>query len=355
MKALPYAFSFISSCIALAALASPMPYLIQNREELGVALEKYAINRQALSLNARSYNNTGLMSIVGLMAVGAFGMMIKELSDKPLITQPLAQPLAPVVFNNSNTVVNRSVVPQTQKQQSYTPDLSDRNQDPHGWINGLHEVNCLLIYGEQGSGKTTFVEAEVKARQELGHEVIVLDPQRKYGAWEGLEVTGDGRDYKAIDQALVDFQQLIDSRYTQYSKIKDFSPQPITIICEEFTQWNDKCQNSDEFFSSALSDIRKVRIHVIFVTHGDTLGNLTKKSGMGKNRDLGMAKLELIGKPSSTGKTIPSGRGNLYLQRNPNAPINVSVPDLRQQTEDAQDELDSLFDNSNVIPLRRLA
>jgi energy-coupling factor transporter ATP-binding protein EcfA2 len=356
MKALPYAFGFTASCIALAVVSAPSSYVIQTKEELGVVIQEY-VDKKPISINPRSYSNMGLMGITGLLAVASLGLLVKELSDKPLITQPLTlpQPLTPVVFNNNNTVVNRSVA-QPQKQQSYTPDLTDRNQDPHEWINGLHEVNCLLIYGEQGSGKTTFVEAEVKARQELGHEVIVLDPHRKYGAWDGLEVTGDGRDYRAIDEALLDLQQLIDNRYTRYSTVKDFEPKPITVICEEFTQWNDKCQNSDAFFSAALSDVRKVRIHVLFVAHGDTLGNLTKKSGMGKNRDLGMTKLELIGKASPTGKTVPSGKGNLYLQRNANTPIAVTVPDLRQQTEEVEEhELDMIFKQpiDNVIPLRR--
>jgi len=355
IKALPYAFGFFASCIALAVVSSDSSYVIKTKEELAIVIQEY-VDKKPISINPRSFNNMGLMGITGLLAVGSFGLFVKELSNKSLIAQPIAQPqaLTPVVFNNTNTVVNRSVA-QPQKQQSYTPDLTDRNQDPHEWINGLHEVNCLLIYGEQGSGKTTFVEAEVKARQELGHEVIVLDPHRKYGAWDGLEVTGDGRDYRAIDEALLDLQQLIDNRYTQYSTVKDFEPKPITVICEEFTQWNDKCQNSDAFFSTALSDVRKVRIHVLFVAHGDTLGNLTKKSGMGKNRDLGMTKLELIGKASPTGKTVPSGRGNLYLQRNANTPIAVIVPDLRQQTEEVEDDLDSLFDNPNVIPINRRA
>ena len=349
MKGLSYAFSFVTSCIATAVLAIPMPFVVQNKAELGQVLQDY-IDKKTLEFNFRSYNNNGLMALTGFLALGSFGFLVKELSDKPIIPS-LPQPQnTPVVFNNNNMV--KVSIPTQSKKKEYTPDLQDRNQDPYEWINGLHEVNCLLIYGEQGSGKTTFVKAEVEARQALGHDVIVFDPHREYGAWDGLDVTGDGRNYAAIDEALLDIQKLIDNRYIQYSTVKDFSPKPITIICEEFTQWNDKCENSDAFFSAALSDVRKVRIHVLFVAHGDTLGNLTKKSGMGKNRDLGMTKLELIGKPSPTGKTIPSGKGNLYLQRSGNVPTPVSIPDLRQQTEDP---IDDLFDTplDNVIPLRR--
>ena len=357
MKALTYGLSFLSSCIALAVVSAPMSYVIQTKEELAIVLQEY-IDEKPVSINPRTYNNMGLMAITGLFAIGSLGLLVKELSNNSLIPQSISQPqpLAPVVFNNTNTVVNRSVA-QPQKQQSYTPDLTDRNQDPHEWINGLHEVNCLLIYGEQGSGKTTFVEAEVKARQELGHEVIVLDIHRKYGSWEGLEVTGDGMDFEAIDESLLDLQSLIKTRYKQYSQVPDFNPKPITVICEEFTNWNERCKNSDAFFSAALSDVRKVRIHVLFVAHGDTLGNLTKKSGMGKNRDLGMVKLELIGELNETGKTVPSGKGNLYLPRNANNPVAVIVPDLRQQTEDVEHELDSLFRQplDNVIPINRKA
>ena len=333
MKALPHAFSFISSCIATAILANPMPYIVQNKAELAQALEQYAINREGLELNSRSYNNPLLMGVTGVFALVSFGFMVRELSNKPLIeikAPPQVPNIAPpVIINNSNHVrnvaVSRPERPQTK--QEYTPDLIPTDSDPYAWMDSLHEVNCLLIYGEQGAGKTTYVEHEVECRKELGHQILVLDPHREYGAWEGLEVVGDGMDYQAIDDELGNISALIKSRYEQRATTPNFNPQPMTVICEEFTKWSAKCSNSDDFFSAALSDCRKVRVHVVYVAHGRTMGVLTKKSGMSVMFENGSTKLEILGKLNELGKTVPSGFADLYNSRD-GKPRRVAIPDL---------------------------
>jgi hypothetical protein len=193
----------------------------------------------------------------------------------------------------------------------------------------LHEVNCLLIYGQQGAGKTTYVDMEINERKKLGHQILVFDTHREYGAWDGLEVVGDGMDYEAIDTELANVNSLIKSRYQQRATVKGFNPQPMTIVCEEFTDWAIKCQSSDEFFLSALKDCRKVRIHVIFVAHARTMSVLTKKSGMSVMFENGSTKLEILGKPSATGVTIPSGFADLYNDPNDSKKaVRVAIPDL---------------------------
>tara|TARA_R110000868_G_scaffold48030_2_gene156680 strand:+ start:168 stop:1220 length:1053 start_codon:yes stop_codon:yes gene_type:complete len=330
-KPLAYGLSFLSSCIATAILATPMPYIIQSKAELGQVLEQYAINRQSLELNSRSYNNPVAMGLTGLAALVSFGFLIKELSDKPLIEMPQQlQPktIIPPIVNNinvRNTAVNHS--DRTQPKREYTPDLIPTDSDPYTWMDSLHEVNCLLIYGEQGAGKTTYVEHEVESRKELGHQILVLDPHREYGAWDGLEVIGDGMDYQAIDDELSNINALIKSRYEQRATTPNFNPQPMTIICEEFTKWSAKCPNSDDFFSAALSDCRKVRVHVVYVAHARTMGALTKKVGMSAMFENGSTKLEILGKRNNLGKTVPSGFADLYDSRDGKAQ-RVAIPDL---------------------------
>jgi hypothetical protein len=303
------------------------------------------------------------MGLTGLAALVSFGFMVKQLSDKPLIDMPAqqAQPQSaiPPIVNNinvRNTAINRN--DRAQPKREYTPDLVDNsNKDPYAWMDLLHEVNCLLIYGQQGAGKTTFIENEINARKALGHEVLVFDTHREYGAWEGLEVVGDGMDYDAIDAELANVNSLIKARYQQRATVKGFNPQPMTIICEEFTDWAIKCQSSDEFFLSALKDCRKVRIHVIFVAHARTMGVLTKKAGMSVMFENGSTKLEILGKPNALGKTIPSGFADLYNDPNDTKKaVRVAIPDLSSRTSDLIDDL--FVDENpidNVIPLRRQA
>tara|TARA_R110002126_G_scaffold290453_1_gene447440 strand:+ start:3467 stop:4564 length:1098 start_codon:yes stop_codon:yes gene_type:complete len=364
MKALSYGLSFLSSCIATAILSTPMPYVIQNKAELGQVLEQYAINKQSLELNSRSYNNPALMGLTGLAALVSFGFMIKELSDKPLIEMPIQQSqpqtVIPPIVNNinvRNTAVNHG--DRTQAKQRYTPDLvgNTNNKNPYAWMDTLHKVNCLLIYGQQGAGKTTYVDMEVKARQALGHQILVFDPHREYGAWEGLEVVGDGMDYEAIDTELANVNSLIKSRYEQRATVEGFNPRPMTIICEEFTDWAVKCQSSDEFFLSSLKDCRKVKIHVIYVAHARTMGVLTKKAGMSVMFENGSTKIEVLGKPDADGGTIPTGFADLYNDpRDSKKAVRVAIPDLSNRTSDP---IDDLFVDEipidNVIPLRRQA
>lgn len=363
MKALSYGLSFLSSCIATAILSTPMPYVVQTQKELGLVLEQYAINRQGLELNSRSYNNPVAMGLTGLAALVSFGFMVKELSDKPLIEMPIQQSqpqtVIPPIVNNinvRNTAVNHG--DRTQSKREYTPDLVEtKDKDSYAWMQTLHEVNCLLIYGQQGAGKTTFIENEINARKALGHEILVFDTHREYGAWEGLEVVGDGMDYDAIDAELANVNSLIKARYQQRATVKGFNPQPMTIICEEFTDWAIKCQSSDEFFLSALKDCRKVRIHVIFVAHARTMGVLTKKAGMSVMFENGSTKLEILGKPNALGKTIPSGFADLYNDpSDTKKAVRVAIPDLSNRTSDPIDDL--FVDKNpvdNVIPLRRQA
>jgi hypothetical protein len=230
------------------------------------------------------------------------------------------------------------------------------NKNPYAWMETLHEVNCLLIYGQQGAGKTTFVDMEIEARKALGHQVLVFDAHREYGAWEGLEVVGDGMDYESIDTELSNVNALIKSRYEQRATVKNFNPQPITIVCEEFTDWAIKCQSSDDFFLSALKDCRKVRIHAIFVAHARTMGVLTKKAGMSQMFENGATKLEILGKPNALGKTVPSGFADLYNDpRDSKKAVRVAIPDLSKK--ESIDELDDLFEdeipNDKVIPINK--
>jgi hypothetical protein len=79
---------------------------------------------------------------------------------------------------------------------------------------------------------------------------------RRGGAWAGCEVVGGGMDYAAIDAKLEWFAAEVRRCY----KIIETQPnpmfQPLTLCCDEFTNWAGRCSAASEFFQSALSDIR---------------------------------------------------------------------------------------------------
>jgi hypothetical protein len=361
MKVIEYGISFAILASAAFYSASPKQYIdgLRTKEEMEVFQKTTLVDRQKFKTVSQSYNNDLITLALGLAASYSLIRLVMCLDNKPIIqssVQPSiaqsqqAQPL-PVVINNSikNAVVNQG--DRTQPKQRYTPDLVENtnNKDPYAWMDTLHKVNCLLIYGQQGAGKTTYVDMEVKARQALGHQILVFDPHREYGAWEGLEVVGDGMDYEAIDTELANVNSLIKSRYEQRATVEGFNPRPITIICEEFTDWAVKCQSSDEFFLSSLKDCRKVRIHVIYVAHARTMGVLTKKAGMSVMFENGSTKIEVLGKPDADGGTIPTGFADLYNDpRDSKKAVRVAIPNVSKE-----DFFEDEIPNDKVIPINR--
>ena len=85
------------------------------------------------------------------------------------------------------------------------------------------------------------------------------------------------------------------------------------------------------------------------------MGVLTKKAGMSAMFENGSTKLEILGKPDTLGKTIPSGFADFYNTKDGKA-TRVAIPDLSKKEST---EIDDLFEdeitNNNVIPLRRTA
>jgi hypothetical protein len=160
----------------------------------------------------------------------------------------------------------------------------------------LTNYPAVLIYGPQGSGKTFLAEEEIKERKAAGHKVTALDPHAGFNSWRDCEVVGAGMDYPAIDAELSDFASEVKRRYERIRKEPNPQFQPWTFVCDEFTNWASRCKASGDFFQAALSDIRKAKMYVIFVSHARTLAGLGDAKGMAATRDAALLEIELRGK-----------------------------------------------------------
>lgn len=180
------------------------------------------------------------------------------------------------------------------------------------WSRDLLGYPSVLIYGAQGAGKTSFASWLVGERIKLGHKIRILDPHREYGQWAGLDCVGDGMNYEAIDRELGWFTKEIKRRYQERAISPNYQPSPITVLCDEFTSWADKCENSADFFRESLSDIRKIGLHVIFISHARTLPGLGGAKGLAATRDAGLLELELEATVDPvTKKAVPKLQGKL--------------------------------------------
>jgi hypothetical protein len=75
--------------------------------------------------------------------------------------------------------------------------------------------------------------------------------------------------------------------------VPNYDPPKLTLVCDEFTQWAKKCSHSAAFFEECLTDIRKINLHVLFISHARTLTGLGGSSGLAATRDAGLLELEL--------------------------------------------------------------
>jgi hypothetical protein len=190
--------------------------------------------------------------------------------------------------------------PQETTVNSHTPPTSCQRPisnssplQPDQWTPDLMGYPSILIYGAQGAGKTSTAAWLIRERINAGHQVKILDPHRAYGQWDGLECIGDGMDYDAINDELKAFTEEIKVRYKARSRTPNYNPPKLTLVCDEFTQWAKKCSHSAIFFEESLTDIRKINLHVLFISHARTLTGLGGSSGLAATRDAGLLELEL--------------------------------------------------------------
>jgi len=174
-----------------------------------------------------------------------------------------------------------------------SPITNNSPLPPEQWTPDLMGYPSILIYGAQGAGKTSTAAWLIRERINTGHQIKILDPHRSYGQWDGLECIGDGMDYDAINNELKSFTEEIKSRYKARAKTPNYNPPKLTLVCDEFTQWAKKCGHSATFFEESLTDIRKINLHVLFISHARTLTGLGGSSGLAATRDAGLLELEL--------------------------------------------------------------
>lgn len=205
---------------------------------------------------------------------------------------------------------------------AYTPVAAPLTPSIPAWYEQMLGYPAVLIWGPQGSGKTSFATGLLRARQRQGFTVRVLDPHAAYGQWSGFEVVGAGMDYYAIDKALEQFADEVTRDYKRLANEPGFKPQKnFCVVAEEMTNWAEHCANSGKFFNQCLSDIRKVGKTALFLAHDRTLSALGGGGGA-KKRDNGLMELQLFASDEASPK--PQFRG--LFKAPGKEPIPVDIP-----------------------------
>jgi hypothetical protein len=284
----------------------------------------------------------------------AFEGEIENAYLESLGVDPSAKPPMLTGTATLDSVTNPSDKVQQSTSQAIEPE-PEQADSPKMPV--LTNYPSVLIYGAPGSGKTTFAEQEVRRRLFAGHKVIVCDPHAAYGAWAGCSVVGGGMNYAAIDAKLEWFAAEVRRRYKIIETQPNPTFQPLTLCCDEFTNWAGRCSAAGEFFQSALSDIRKAKMFGLIVSHTRTMTGLANAAGMAKLRDEALLEVELLGQQCPrTGDAIPRYEAVVKL---PGMPLNkrfilqvpkLSNPGNHQPTKQDSTYLDPIARLQNSVP-----
>jgi hypothetical protein len=321
----------------------------------------------------------GLMGITGLLAVASLGLLVKELSDKPLITQPLTlpQPLTPVVFNNNNTVVNRSVAqPQpTRKQVGKQP-----KDDSGSWIdsmlfdaNGIVKNQHYKFDGVTQSGKTTLAEYIMsKVADSIGHaEYLLIDPKhlKAEPSWSIKPYCSNIDDCL---ESLTNFADIITERQ-QSDTFNKRAADPIFLIIDEWDWiWTEYGKKALKMLRILLKVGAELRCFVILLGQsplcGDATGLNTSDFEQTVRISIGRTATKVLSLPAhypysdrddlkneAEKLNTDGARFALVQQHGAKATLEL-IPSIDKVSPEIEEhELDIIFKQpiDNVIPLRR--
>jgi len=261
------------------------------------------------------------------------GIASTQLPAPQLVSTPELQAIAATAVEVDDLEIDDWATPLVGSDR---PQSTEPEDDEYAWAKDLIHFPAVLVYGQQGSGKTSFTTWLLRERIKAGHEAEVWDVHRAYGQWKGLPCHGDGMDYEAVDARMGTFTRLVKERYRKISTVEGYKPSWKTAICEEFTNFDGQCQNSPSFFKQSLSDFRKVKLCVVYCGHGRTLSTLGGAKGVADMRDGGLIELELEAKIDPvTRELVSAQKGRLKLPNQ--APITVKIADWMRGASDFSD------------------
>ena len=163
----------------------------------------------------------------------------------------------------------------------------------------------ILVWGEQGCGKTTFSQFLALLRiLFFQHTVSVSDPHAHQNNWcELFDVYGYEYNYGAINKRLVAY----------YDRLKNGNI-PHTSIWDEMTNYQENCDEklAGRFLKSILSDVRKPPEYPILLAHNNTLSCLAGgQGGIKATQDKGMVEVYLMANREKLGGLVPALRGTV--------------------------------------------
>jgi hypothetical protein len=177
--------------------------------------------------------------------------------------------------------------------------------DPQNWIFSAEEELehpaldyrkwsdelAILLYGQQGGGKTSKLLWLAEEHLKKGNIVLIVSPFAYSGWVNGIEIAGINHDYLSINQALNKFCNESDERLKYrrfYPNGQAYFPEDlptVILICDEITSWGDNPELevvSRRLVKVITQNLRQTNCRVYFGGHGNTVACLLGKALAGK-------------------------------------------------------------------------
>jgi hypothetical protein len=201
--------------------------------------------------------------IMGMVAWGR--LMMWRAGDIP---HPFASPDQPRSPAHNQQACRTAVSP---------PALLQTRPHAQWWPIVTRQVHHLLLVGESQEGKTTTARALLQARA-LTDTILVIDPHGKLNDW-GVPVVGMGRDWGAIDEALIALEQELSRRYTPDEPLGE----PLSIFFDEWPAIAANCPSAKRVLLALAQEGAKARMRLVVLAQQATVEGLGIK-GQGDAR-----------------------------------------------------------------------
>lgn len=136
----------------------------------------------------------------------------------------------------------------------------------------------IRLIARSGMGKTTLARYLLHL---LGGKQAVITPKSKPNDWRGVQVTGKGFDYDAIEAALIQIKELMYSNYELINQ--SLTPEMINICLDEWRLIKENVECAEDVIKELITVARDAKIRLICLAQGEQV----KTWGLEGESDLG--------------------------------------------------------------------
>lgn len=159
------------------------------------------------------------------------------------------------------------------------------------WMAELVSSGVILLYGRQGSGKTSKKKWLIKYGLEQGWDVRVCNLHAAFGQYRPLKTYGGGENTREIEDGINEFLDIVGTRYKAIGSQPNYDPykeRRVILACDEMSFWANTIEPDvmERFWKTAIGDLRKANCGIIMAAHGNTLNNLGGKALAGRSKSV---------------------------------------------------------------------